>query len=107
MTDRKLTVLPTRKREPDPIDEENAREIVESLKLLIARVESGHVVGLYGILVTDDPDDELSEESIETIREGQCESEPLVIAGLRYLADETEEEWRDGYIIPEHNMKDD
>ena len=83
------------------IDHENAAEIAAKLDELKARALRGEVIAIVGIVVTDDPADDLCDEGLERIEEGFYDDDAQVYMLLESLAEEVRDSWRLGFYGPD------
>ena len=102
MTDDKVRpIRPVSKAKVLEIDHENAAEIAAKLDELKARALRGEVIAIVGIVVTDDPADDIADEGLERIEEGFYDDDAQVYMLLESLAEEVRDSWRLGFYGPD------
>lgn len=102
MTDEKVRpIRSVAKSKVLEIDHENAAEIAAKLDELKARALRGEVIAIVGIVVTDDPADDLCEEGLERIEEGFYDDDAQVYMLLKSISEEVEASWRLGFYGPD------
>lgn len=81
-------------RPAGPIDDD-AAALAAHFRELARRAEAGEVIGIFAILVTDDPEADDVVEGVEELVEGIVYTEEKVIVALGVLRDDMVEDWRD------------
>lgn len=73
--------------------DDDAKELEAAILALLPRIRSGHIRAVIGVLVTDDPADDLADEGFEIIDAGLATDDAMVHLALSGVAEAHKLEW--------------